>query len=73
MKRAIAINNFYVFILLFFCGIFSHTQTSAQEINIEQTFKHYTIHDGLSQMQVMSLYQDTKGFQIWRLDKIQFV
>lgn len=70
MKREIAINNFYVFILLFICGIiFLHTQTNAQEINVEHTFKHYTIHDGLAQMQVMSIYQDTKGF-LWCVTKV---
>ena len=59
-----------IFFLLFFCGIiFLHTRTNAQEINIEHTFKRYTIHDGLAQMQVMMLYQDTKGF-LWCVTKV---
>ncbi len=64
MERVRAGNKFYVFVLLFFCGIFLQTQIKAQEINIEHTFKRYTIHDGLAQMQVMSLYQDSNGF-LW--------
>ncbi len=69
MKWVITGNKFYVFVLLFFWGIFSHIQSKAQEVNIEHTFKRYTIHDGLAQMQVMSLYQDTKGF-LWCVTKV---
>lgn len=37
---------------------------SAQEAKIEYPFKHYTIQDGLVQMQVQCLYQDHNGY-IW--------
>jgi ligand-binding sensor domain-containing protein/two-component sensor histidine kinase len=63
--RAKAIGKYYLFLLALFCGtLILQLKTSAQKVNIEHTFKHYTIHDGLAQMQVMSLYQDTKGF-LW--------
>lgn len=37
---------------------------SAQEVSIEYPYKHYTIQDGLVQMQVQCLYQDHKGY-LW--------
>ncbi|WP_167617325.1 sensor histidine kinase [Maribellus sediminis] len=36
----------------------------AQKVEKEFSFKHYTIHDGLAQMQVMSLFQDSRGY-LW--------
>lgn len=36
----------------------------AQTIDRTYTFKHYTIHEGLAQMQVMSLFQDSRGY-LW--------
>jgi two-component sensor histidine kinase len=44
--------------------IFFQANLNAQDVNIEYTYKHYTINDGLAQMQVMSLYQDSKGY-LW--------
>ncbi len=41
----------------------------AQEPNIEYTYKHYTIRDGLNQMQVMSLCLDKKGY-LWCSTKV---
>lgn len=44
--------------------LFPFHQLQAQKLKQEYTYKHYTIHDGLAQMQVMSLYQDSKGY-LW--------
>lgn len=53
------------FILLVTIQIISPLFTlTAQEVSKEYTYKHYTIHEGLAQMQVMSLYQDSRGF-LW--------
>ena len=63
--RAKAIGKYYLFLLALFCEIlFFQLKTNAQDVHVEHTFKHYTIHDGLAQMQVNSLFQDTKGF-LW--------
>ncbi|MDX8337669.1 histidine kinase [Draconibacterium sp. IB214405] len=48
--------------------IFSVNQLHAQKLHQEYTSKHYTIHDGLAQMQVMSLFQDSKGY-LWSYTK----
>ncbi|MBN2806849.1 MAG: histidine kinase, partial [Prolixibacteraceae bacterium] len=40
----------------------------ALQPNIEYSHKRYTIHDGLTQMQVMSLFQDSEGY-LWCLTK----
>ena len=40
----------------------------SQNPDKEYTYKHYTIHDGLAQMQVMSLFQDSKGY-LWGVTK----
>lgn len=45
-------------------ALFLSFTSTAQQVSKEYTYKHYTIHDGLAQMQVMSLYQDNKGF-LW--------
>lgn len=42
---------------------FSETVCS-QSLSVEYSFNHYTVHDGLAQMQVMSLFQDSKGY-LW--------
>lgn len=36
----------------------------SQEVRIEYPYKQYTVHDGLVQMQVQALYQDSKGY-LW--------
>ncbi|WP_347839465.1 histidine kinase [uncultured Draconibacterium sp.] len=38
--------------------------TLAQSITKEFSYKHYSVHDGLAQMQVMSLFVDSKGY-LW--------
>ena len=39
-----------------------------QSLNMEYAYKHYSVHDGLAQMQVMSLFQDHKGY-LWCVTK----
>lgn len=49
----------------FFCFcLLRGEDVAAQQPDREYTNKHYTVHDGLAQMQVMSLYQDSKGY-LW--------
>uniref|UniRef100_UPI003216489C histidine kinase n=1 Tax=uncultured Draconibacterium sp. TaxID=1573823 RepID=UPI003216489C len=50
-----------VLVLVFCLSVF---YPAAQLLQQEYTYKHYTTHDGLAQMQVMSLFQDSKGY-LW--------
>lgn len=45
-----------------FVGCYS--SGAAQRLNQEYTYKHYTVQDGLIQMQVMSVFIDSKGY-LW--------
>jgi len=54
-------------ILIFFvvcCSDLLPKFTYAQKVSIDYTSKHYTIHDGLAQMQVMSAFKDSRGY-LW--------
>jgi hypothetical protein len=57
MNRASIIMYFSIINALFY-------QLQAQEAKIEYPFKHYTVQDGLVQMQIQALYQDSKGY-LW--------
>lgn len=58
--------RYYFALLLVVLGtlFMSHKKACAQKVTKEYTNKHYTIHDGLAQMQVMSIYKDSKGY-LW--------
>jgi len=43
---------------------FNPTNSNIQTVKVEYPNKHYTVHDGLVQMQVQTLYQDRKGY-LW--------
>lgn len=45
------------------CFVYASNAFS-QEVNIEYPYKHYTVQDGLVQMQVQAIYQDSKGY-LW--------
>jgi len=49
-----------------FCYLFSGIvfSANAQQLTREYTYKHYTVQDGLAQMQVMSMFIDSKGY-LW--------
>ena len=47
---------------LFFAS--SAKNDDSGEVSIEYPFKHYTVHDGLVQMQVQTLFQSSKGY-LW--------
>lgn len=51
---------------LVFAGAVS--RVSAQQVSQEYTFKHYTVQDGLAQMQVMSMFTDSRGY-LWCMTK----
>ncbi len=51
-------------ILILLCQFIFTFRIIAQEAKITYPFKHYSIHDGLVQMQVQALYQDSKGY-LW--------
>ncbi|MCF8358872.1 MAG: histidine kinase [Prolixibacteraceae bacterium] len=68
-----SIFNKHLVLKLFLCLFvmqsgFSPRKISARQPVIEYSHKRYTIHDGLTQMQVMSLFQDSKGY-LWCLTK----
>ena len=57
-------------VLIFIVFVLFYSKTAiAQPVNIEYAYKHYTIQDGLVQMQVQSLFQDSKGY-LWCGTKI---
>ncbi|HKL31712.1 MAG TPA: hypothetical protein VJ919_04215, partial [Tangfeifania sp.] len=47
---------------LFFAS--SAKNDDSGEVSIEYPFKHYTVNDGLVQMQVQTLFQSSKGY-LW--------
>ncbi len=63
IKNRIIVLIFTVFVL------FNSKTTIAQQVNVEYAYKHYTIQDGLVQMQVQALFQDSKGY-LWCGTKI---
>lgn len=58
------VTNKVVVIVITFLLMVKFEPVSARDIKIEHTYKHYTIHDGLLQMQVMDIFQDSKGY-LW--------
>ncbi len=61
--------NKVIFLIIIVLETFFSNIVIAQNINIEYAYKHYTIQDGLAQMQVQSLFQDSKGY-LWCGTKI---
>ena len=55
------------------CGIFcllsSQLSAFAQPVSPEYSYKHYTVQDGLAQMQVMTMFIDSKGY-LWCTTKV---
>ncbi|QGY47339.1 hypothetical protein GM418_27830 [Maribellus comscasis] len=63
-NQIISVTDRVLLIIIPFLFLFNVEQVSAFDIKIEHTYKHYTIHEGLLQMQVMDIFQDSKGY-LW--------
>jgi ligand-binding sensor domain-containing protein/two-component sensor histidine kinase len=63
------IKNRVIILIFTALALFYSKAPKAQQVNIEYAYKHYTIKDGLVQMQVQSLFQDSKGY-LWCGTKI---
>lgn len=75
MRLFVAIIIAFVFLFL----ASSAKNEKSEKVSIQYPFKQYTVHDGLVQMQVQTLFQDSKGY-LWcgtktgvsRFDGLQF-
>ena len=56
--------NKVIILAIIVLAIFFSNIITAQKVNIEYAYKHYTVQDGLVQMQVQALFQDSKGY-LW--------
>ncbi len=59
---------FVATILIVLICLFAGKTLIAQPVSQEYTYKHYTVQDGLAQMQVMAIYTDSKGY-LWCVTK----
>lgn len=52
------------FLLITLSPFYPNENAFSQKVNIEYSFKHYTVQEGLAQMQVQTIFQDSKGY-LW--------
>ncbi|QIA06319.1 hypothetical protein [Draconibacterium halophilum] len=55
---------FFIYSFIFWLLLVQTAPAHSQEATKEFSYKHYTVQDGLAQMQVMSMFIDSKGY-LW--------